>query len=224
VALTWAEEDSSSAWFVLAVPRCPFGFDLHRQDFPQRVVAKAAPFPFRSFSHQTPPHGIAMDLLQLLDEFKLVPNVAIVIALLPERSTLGVSMIGSFREGQLERVHWGGEVFVFRLGNEEMNVFGHHDVSVNANTETLPHVFKANNKKIESSGGAEFRPPLVAAECQKMTLTRRVQPIQSSCHGKTLYTSREVRRSDAQVSATKRREPGAPGLFPQLTQAPNLNW
>ena len=108
-------------------------------------------------------------------------------------------------------MHRGGEVLVFRLGNEDMNVFGHDDVSVNASFETLPHVFQANNEEIESIGVAEFRLPPIAAEGQKMTLTGRVQPIQSACHGKTLYTSGEIRRSDAQVSATKRREPGALG-------------
>ncbi len=52
-----------------------------------------------------------MDVLQLPDEFRLVPKVAIVIALLPE-STFGFSMIGLAREGQFEKVHRGGEVFV----------------------------------------------------------------------------------------------------------------
>jgi hypothetical protein len=63
-------------------------FDLNHSDFSQRVVTKAAPLPFCRFFDQSAFDRIAMQVEQLLHELALTPHVAIIIALLPERTRI----------------------------------------------------------------------------------------------------------------------------------------
>ena len=67
-----------------ACPCRPFTFNFHSSCATGCVVAKAAPLPvFRAFA-QTALYRVSMDVAKLLHKLRVVPDVEIVIALLPE--------------------------------------------------------------------------------------------------------------------------------------------
>src|SRR5260370_757992 len=58
--------------------------NLHRPHFSRGVPAKTAPLPLFRRSHQSPRHGIAMNVAQLFDSLLLGPDIEVIKACLPE--------------------------------------------------------------------------------------------------------------------------------------------
>ena len=73
-----------------ALPRRNGRFDLDGVGFAESVVAVGAPGPVFRFFYETSLHGVAVDVLQLLDALLRSTNVEVVISRLPE-------MLGSMR-------------------------------------------------------------------------------------------------------------------------------
>ena len=147
-----------------------------------------------------------MDVSQLLIEFRRIANVAVVVALLPER-TRAAQPLG---KRQFEKMHRIGQSFRTRLANQQVNVFGHDDVSVNAHLEAQSHAFERLNKEVIDMRRCEVRAPLVTTECEEMGLPGFVESSQSARHAGDYTLNDHAVSVTAQVSATKRREPGAP--------------
>jgi len=76
----WLEPPCGS----LALSGNPLRFNLHASFDARGIVTKAAPLPvFRTFTQCTL-HRVAMDVSQFFHELRMIPNIEIVIALLPE--------------------------------------------------------------------------------------------------------------------------------------------
>src|SRR5258708_36909207 len=67
-----------------------------------------------------------------------------------------------------------------------MNVFRHHDVSVNAKLETPPHPFQRSLEHSLLRVCRKQRATMVAAERHEMTVSGLVKTLQSPWHGRSL--------------------------------------
>src|SRR6266446_8003088 len=67
-----------------------------------------------------------------------------------------------------------------------MNVFRHHDVSVNAKLETSPHPFQRSLEHSPLRVCRKQRTTMVAAERHEMTVSGVVKTLQSPWHGRSL--------------------------------------
>ena len=107
--------------------RGPLRFDLDSPFHPCCIVNKAAPFPILWSLHQSSPHWIAMNVVQLLDALLFRPYLIIVVADLPKAWPI--------RSLQLSR----GDLFqhlddhrqsrALRFTDEQVHVLRHHDIS-----------------------------------------------------------------------------------------------
>src|SRR5208337_3701839 len=114
----------------LPLARRPLRFDLYDSRLTQCIVTKAAPPPVFGMRHQSTLHRIAMKVTQLLDELLLAPHIEIVVTSLPER--IRSPQRQSPRDALLQRLHGLSQRALLRLVHQDVNVFGHDDVSVNA--------------------------------------------------------------------------------------------
>ena len=132
---------------------------------------------------------VVVQVLQLPWEFALVPNVAVVVAFLPERTrmvpqvrvrlldaNLG-SAPPSFREGQLQVVHRVGQSAVVRLAHQQVNVLGHDHVSVNGHGVAVAHAPKDIQRRGHRGWGNELRLPVKA---RKWALVETILHIRAS--------------------------------------------
>jgi len=84
--LNWEQKHprSSPLGRCLAISGRPFRLDLDHSDFPQRIMTEAAPLPVSRLFHQPTLHRIPVQIAQFFPELSLIPDVAIVVSLLPE--------------------------------------------------------------------------------------------------------------------------------------------
>src|SRR5438445_7027815 len=75
------DRESSEA---LPRPCCPLRLDFHATLFARQIVAETRPWPVFRTVDESPCHGIAMNVAQLLGELALAPHVEVVVARLPE--------------------------------------------------------------------------------------------------------------------------------------------
>jgi len=94
--------------------------------------------------HQTSFHWISVQVAQFGSEFAMVSYVSVVVTLLPEGSRLALrsAVAQPFGERQFQIMQGIGKLGVGRFADEQVNMLGHHNVSVNTHFETLAHVFQ----------------------------------------------------------------------------------
>src|ERR1019366_4161357 len=160
------------------ITRGPFGLNLDYPHFAQGVMTKAAPFPLGGFFYQALLYRIKMDVSQLLVELCRIANVAVIVAFLPERTRVAQAL----RKGQLKKMHGVGQSVWSRFADQQMNVFGHDDITVNAHPETQPHAFEAFEKKTISVRRRELAVPLITTEGEEMRLAGFVESFQPARH------------------------------------------
>ena len=98
--LTWVEEYSRKHVLILILPisRGPLRFDFHDPDLPQRVVSKATPLPVSGFCHQFSRNRIPVDISQFDLKFVLIPDIAVLVTLLLERTSSCRTVVETLRE------------------------------------------------------------------------------------------------------------------------------
>jgi hypothetical protein len=74
-----------------------------------------------------------------------------------------------------------------RFTQEQVNMLRHHNVSVNAQLETTPHVLQAVNKKVEHLRCFEMRLTPVATERYKMGLSGFLKAPKTAGHETNLH-------------------------------------
>ena len=187
----------------LSISRRQFRFDFDDANLPQRVVSKAAPLPLRRIAHQSPLYRIAMQVSQLDRKLACVPHIAIVIALLPERSRLKRAMapqarirfVGAnlgdpaphpLRKRKLQIMDRIRQRALFRFTQQQMDMLWHHNISIHAYRKQATHVFKSLNKEIVDVRSAKLPLPAVATERDKMGAPRLLEASESARHDESL--------------------------------------
>jgi len=160
-------------------------------------VAKTAPFPvFRTFtqsrlywlSPSKPKAGSlgTPDCDECSEAFQrtaVITNVEIVVPFLPEMLRIADQPP---RHALLQRFQRRGKRLPLRFAHQNMNVFRHHDVSVNAKLETSPHSFQRSLEHSPLRVCRKQRATMVAAECHEMTVSGLVKTLQSPRHRRSL--------------------------------------
>ena len=111
-----------------------------------------------------------------------VAHVPVVVALLPEAARLEPQAAHTFRERKFQIVHGVGQAVLRRLTQEQVDVLGHHHLSVNAHLETATHVFESFHEAIEEFGGREKGLAMVATESDKVRLLGVVETLETTRH------------------------------------------
>jgi len=86
-----------------------------------------------------------MNVVQLLDKLIVIANVEIVVALLPEMLSLANQ---SARDSLLQRLDRVGESVLPRFAKQQVNVFGHDHISVDAKFEAEAHSPRARPQRL----------------------------------------------------------------------------
>lgn len=89
-------------------------------------MPEAAPWPVFGFLNEAALDWIAMNVAEFLDEFGMGQDVEVVVAALPELLAVAFETFGGF---VFEYVQSDGERVKLRLGDEEVDVLGHEDVT-----------------------------------------------------------------------------------------------
>jgi hypothetical protein len=119
-----------------SLPHCRLRFNLDRSFLAVCVVSETAPEPIFRPRHQPAMDGITVDTAQFLDELALTPDVEIAIALLPERFLRAQRKPP--RDALLQGLHRLRERSTLRLIQQQMDMFRHDDVPVDAEPVRFP--------------------------------------------------------------------------------------
>jgi hypothetical protein len=121
-----------------------------------------------------------MDVPQLLDPLLLGPDVMIVVAFEPERSTfVGAQLAGNVL---LEHLYDDRECTALGFGDQQVDVLGHDDVSGDAKRVPLSHALKRLLEDVARLRCAEewFAP--VATERNEVQTSRLLKPLETPGH------------------------------------------
>jgi len=119
-----------------------------------------------------------MNIAQLNAELALIADVAVVIALLPERSL----PVPSLAKPQLQATHGISDSAELRFADQQVNVFGHYDISINPPTDVTAGVLQAPDKQVAGGRDIEIRLPAIAAECEKVGLPGLLETMEAARH------------------------------------------
>jgi hypothetical protein len=151
-------------------------------------MTKAAPLPvFRGGLAQPPSHGIAMDISQFLDKLVVVPNIEVVVALLPE---MFCPANEPSRNPLLERPNRIGKRALYRLAEQQMHVIRHDDIPEHAQSITAPYALERSFESQPCLMRSQRCPTVIAAERDEVGLSGLMETFQSGRHPVTLTLRR----------------------------------
>jgi hypothetical protein len=105
----------------------PFGFNFDWAGVSCGVVVETTPSVVFGFGDEAAVYGVAVDVANLLYEFRRREDIEVVVTRLPE---MGSFVFQELRGFAFDDSHGRGEGMAFRFAQEEMNMLGHDDVSV----------------------------------------------------------------------------------------------
>jgi hypothetical protein len=143
-----------------------------------------------------------MHISQLLHALLRRPDVEVVGARLPERPSfrlvskqIPLAQIPRFAFGQksagralFRHLHHSRESADFRLRQEQMNVFWHHDIPDDHEPVTLASLFQNRKEGIAAARSAQKRQSPVARASDKVQVMSAVSPMQAAWHSKPYLT------------------------------------
>ena len=151
--LTWLPKLASTHWI-----------DANQSRFLSRVKRETTPGPIFGVCDQFPFYRIHVHVKELLDEFRLTPDIEIVKARLPElRQNVRVAKrkpelvkehhlarlaAQSPRNALLQHLHNGRRGAFGRLIDEQVNMIGHHDVAREGKPVTVTDLAQNLHKHI----------------------------------------------------------------------------
>ncbi len=109
-----------------------------------------------------------MDVAKLLQELPLIPDIEVVVALLPE---VGCFASQLSRHALFERLERLGECPILWFSNEQMYVIRHHDISIHAQAKALPHAFEGRLEYLLAFIRSEQGVVVVAGKRNKVSLS-----------------------------------------------------
>jgi len=124
-----------------------------------------------------------MNVSKFFHELRFIPNIEIVVALLPEMLSLADQ---SPRYSLFQRLYRVGESLLARLAEQQVNVFGHDHITVDAKFETEAHPLQRGLKNLPGDGCRERGTTMVTAEGHEVSLPGRVKSFQSPRHEASL--------------------------------------
>src|SRR4051812_25794343 len=101
-------------------------FDLDGADLSERVVAEAAPSPILRPTDEPAPHGVAMEVVQLLPELGFGVDIEVVIARLPEVLPAADE---DPRDRLLDRLNGRGKIRALGFPYQQVHMLGHYHVA-----------------------------------------------------------------------------------------------
>jgi len=165
-------------WFSL--PCGPLRLNFHDPLNSRNVVTKAAPRPQFRTRHQASTYRIAMNIAQLLDALSLGPDVEVVVAGLPERSTLNLAQLP--RNILFEHLQCNRKLRPFRFGDQQMNMLWHDHVSRNVEPVPLPCPFQSLLEDVAGSRRPQARRALITAKRERVQTPRFLKSLESPRH------------------------------------------
>jgi hypothetical protein len=125
---------------------------------------------------------------QLFQEFALIPDISIVVTLLPKYAVVSALVIQALRVGQLEVVDRVCEQALSWLAQEKMHVVRHDHEGVDTQIELSAHAFQNLDKQVAAIRGTQTRAAMIASERDEVGLSRMLEALESAWHGKTVET------------------------------------
>ena len=167
-----------------------------------QVPAETTPRPLFGRADQTALHWIPMDVAQLLDPFLFSPDVEVVKPSLPEmmRSSLvhietggapGLADVarpgnpGTFQaatEPELESLHRDRQSRPLWLGDQQVYMLGHHDISQDHKPVTTSHPLQHLENQVAAGRIAQQRLAVITTEGEKVEIPRPVGAVEIFGH------------------------------------------
>ncbi len=120
-----------------------------------------------------------MNISQFLRELPIIPDVEVVIPLLPE--VLGTAD-QSARNPLLQRLDRIGEHVPLRLAEQQMHMFRHDHVAIDAEPEAASHALQGQFKSSFSAGLIQQPKAMITREGDEMALPRLLKALESPGH------------------------------------------
>jgi hypothetical protein len=146
------------------------------------VGPKTAPPPLVRLLYQPSIHRIAMHIAQLLDPLAFSPHVEIIETFLPYRVRRRIAkrnlgrnspfskLVQAPRKPVFDDLHHHGRIAHFRLGDEQMKMFRHYDISVHHEAILAARFFQDRQKEIATFSTSQLRLAAVATAGYKMQI------------------------------------------------------
>jgi hypothetical protein len=160
----------SGCFGVIAFPCCPMRLDLYCAGVSGEVMTEAGPWPVLWLYHQAPADWVAVHVLEFLDGLVVVPHVEVIVAALRESYIsrpfeLSRDLLFQHLEGYLE-------LKLARFADQQVNVFGHDDITSDNKAVAPPHLFQFSFKEIVPGARFEQRLSSITTEGKKVKITR----------------------------------------------------
>jgi hypothetical protein len=137
-----------------------------------------------------------VDITKLLHKLAIVPDVEIVIALLPEMLGKVPTQANSGlewgtrdqtpRHALLQRLESIGEHTALGFADQQVNMLGHDHIPVDAKPETASHTLQRGLENSLGGVGCEQRPPMITGECDEVAVSGFLKAFQSPRHADRL--------------------------------------
>jgi hypothetical protein len=143
-------------------------------------MPETAPLPVLRPFTKASLNWVPMDVPKFLDSLLLVTHVEVVIAALPEVPVISNQLS---QDRLLECLDCGCESFVQGFTNQEMNVFRHDHVSVDAQPIAMTRSFQRILEAVSSRRTSEQRLAVITTEGEKVGLPSFLVALQPPRHG-----------------------------------------
>src|SRR5205085_4694614 len=157
--------------------RRPLRLGFYHTSLTRRIVAETAPPPVFRPCHQPTLHRISVNVTQLFDELLFAPHVEIVIAGFPE--WICRSQGEPSRDSLLERLHSLRQRAPLGFVDQQVHVFRHHHVSIDAKRKLFPDPFQRRLERDARLGAGEIRPPAITTESEEVKLSGLLKALES---------------------------------------------
>ena len=130
-------------------------------------MIEAAPLPIFRALHQSPLHGVPMDIAHGFDSMVLGVNQVVIVADLPELSGAEFA-----RYGLLQHLHGDGQRLAFWFANQQVNVFRHDHEGDDVKAIPFTGGFKDMHELVTGDGGVEELSPAITGEGDEVQTMR----------------------------------------------------
>jgi hypothetical protein len=161
----------------------PVGFDFDAAGFAGLPVEEATPGPVFGFIDEAAFDWVAVDVLELLDEFGMGEDVEVVVAGLPELGAGAFEELGGFA---LEDADGCREWAAFRFGQEKVDMLRHEDVAEEVELVALAKSFEGVEESDAGVVVVQVGEPVVATEGEEVTVAFGLVTLQTAGHETSL--------------------------------------
>jgi hypothetical protein len=161
------------------------GFDLDSADFSGGPVVEAAPGPIFGPLDEAALDGIAVDVLELLDELGMGEDVEVVVTGLPE---LEASPFEEFGGLSLQDTECVVEPLELGFAEKQVDVLGHEYVPEDEELVTLAEGFECVQEDRSGVVVVEVGESVVTTEGEEMEMAFGLVALKTAGHGTSLWS------------------------------------